>query len=352
MKRDQVIKMTEKKQTPTLNLYSGKKQKVEKAKPSPAESKKGFAWGNNELDKNAMGGTEMMKYGLYERLNDDVKDYYQIITSRVRELDGRPAILWLHDMWNDPEAQHLKEESSRDRFKKLVFVSNWQQYSYQLTMGIPPSKCLVLKNAIEPIPEHKKPEDKINLIYHTTPHRGLHLLWPVYCELYKHFGDNIHLDVYSSFEAYGWKERDEEYSQLFDELRDHPGITYHGYQKNEVVREALQKAHIFAYPCIWPETSCISVIEAMSASCCVVCPNLAALPETTGNWATMYPYHEDQEKHANIFINQLATAIDRYRQPGMEDKWFNQKGWTDTWYNWDLRAAQWNGWLKDLKQYC
>jgi len=65
----------------------------------------------DELSKDAMGGTEMMKYGLYDRLPADIRDEVQIICSRVRDVDThRPSILWLHDLFNDPEAVHLREE--------------------------------------------------------------------------------------------------------------------------------------------------------------------------------------------------------------------------------------------------
>ena len=170
----------------------------------------------DELSKDAMGGTEMMKYGLYERLPIDIRDEVQIICSRVRDVDDtRPSILWLHDLFNDPEAIHLKDAESRARFDRLVFVSQWQFNSYHLAMGIPYSESLTLRNAIEPI-EHKEKsmDDKIRLIYHTTPHRGLELLVPTFEFLQKHH-DNIHLDVYSSFEAYGWPQRDEPYLELF-----------------------------------------------------------------------------------------------------------------------------------------
>ena len=48
----------------------------------------------DELSQNAMGGTEMMKYGLYDRLDPELRDKVQIICSRVRDIDtDRPSIL-------------------------------------------------------------------------------------------------------------------------------------------------------------------------------------------------------------------------------------------------------------------
>ena len=323
-----------------LNVFSEEKEKP------------GFAWGNNELDKNAMGGTEMMKYGLYDRLPDNLRDKYQIITSRVREMDGRPAILWLHDLWNDPEAQHLKDPSSRERFEKLVFVSNFQAYGYHLGLGVPYSESMVLRNAIDPIQleGNEKSDDVINLIYHTTPHRGLNVLLAAYDKLSEHYKDKLHLDVYSSFEAYGWPQRDEEFKELFDTCREHPHITYHGYKPNDVVREALKKAHIFAYPSIWLETSCIAAIEAMSAGACVVCPNYGALPETTGSFAHMYQFSEDLNEHANRFVKVLNDTIRSMNHDTMAVKLEMQKAWTDSFYCWDYRAAEWQIFLESLEK--
>ena len=305
----------------------------------------------DELSKNAMGGTEMMKHGLYKRLSYDIKDEVQIICSRVREVDEhRPSILWLHDLFNDPEAVHLKDPESRARFAKLVFVSNWQFNTYNLAMGIPYSESLVLRNAIEPIPTHAKPRDgQINLIYHTTPHRGLELLIPVMEFLEQHHA-NIHLDVYSSFEAYGWPQRDEPYLELFERIKANPRMTYHGYQPNEVVREALQKAHIFAYPSMWQETSCIAAIEAMSAGCAIVTSNYAALPETTANFAFTYQYHEDPQQHVNIFANALSTVIDMVNnnEQGIQQRLAFQKNYTDTFYNWDTRTREWEGLIRGI----
>ncbi|XP_022839387.1 Glycosyl transferase, family 1, partial [Ostreococcus tauri] len=122
----------------------------------------------------------------------------------------------------------------------------------------------------------------------------------------------LRLDVYSSFSLYGWDQRDEPFEPLFDVCRQHPGCEYHGAVSNAEVREALTKAHIFAYPSIWQETSCIAAIEALSAGVHVVTSSLAALPETLGTFATMYQYAEDTEEHLAAFERALGEAIDSY----------------------------------------
>ena len=297
----------------------------------------------------SQGGTEQMFKGLMDRLPAELKDPFNIICSRVREVDSsKRNLLWLHDTWDDPESQHLKEKSSLDRFEKLIFVSNYQQETYNMALGVPYDKGIVLQNAIVPIEDHVKPEGTINLIYHTTPHRGLEILAPV-VDFMTDRGIDYHLDVYSSFAIYGWEHRDDPYIPTFDRLRANPNVTYHGFQPNAVIREALKKAHIYAYPSIWPETSGISVIEAMSAGCEIVCPNLAALPETTANFATMYGWTEDNNAHANRFAGILMMAIKNHRDPNNQNKMNFQKMYANNFYNWDYRIQQWVGFLGGLK---
>jgi glycosyltransferase involved in cell wall biosynthesis len=289
-----------------------------------------------------------MYEGLMARLPEHLKNRFNIICSRVREVDpSKRNILWLHDTFDDPESEHLKKKESLARFEKLVFVSNYQQSTYNLGLGVPYDKGLVLQNAIVPIERHDKPKGTVNLIYHTTPHRGLELLVPV-AEFLAEKGLDFHLDVYSSFNIYGWPARDEPYEKMFERCRNNPNITYHGFQPNSVIREALKKAHVYAYPSIWPETSGISVIEAMSAGCNVVCPTLAALPETCANFGIMYPWTEDNNKHANIFVGLLSMVVQGYWQDFNQNRLGFQKTYFDNFYNWDYRIAQWNDFLESL----
>ena len=322
-----------------------------------AQKEEEFSLGDNKMTSSgtwtkSQGGTERMYERLKKELDPKLLDNFQIICSRVRELEDKKKILWLHDLWNDPESAHLKEDSSLSRFEKLVFVSNYQLHSFHLGLGVPFDKGIVMKNAIDPIPMNKinkpDPKDQIRLIYHTTPHRGLELLIPVFEFLCKEH-DNLHLDVFSSFEIYGWKHRDEQYKQVFDVCNNHKNITYHGFQPHDKIVDALGKAHIFAFPSIWVETSCIAAIEAMSAKCITVTNNLGALPETCANFASMYQYTEDGQKHVNRFASILNNTIKLMKQQNnIANQLDVQKNYFDNFYSWDFRAKEWELLLQGL----
>lgn len=268
---------------------------------------------NDGTVKGAQGGTEMIRNRLLADLPQEWHGKYKIIHSRVRDHmfeDGKKHILLCHDTWNDPESQHLQDPELRKRFHKIVFVSHWQFNTYNIAHGIQYNESIVIPNGITPfLGIWNKPSDKIRMIYHTTPHRGLEILVPVFDQLYSEYGDILHLDVYSSFSIYGRGNQDEPYKPLFERCRNHPAIAYHGAVSNIEVREALRKTHIFAYPSIWPETSCIAAIEAMSARNIVVCPDFAALSETA-ELSPTYRFKEDPNEHAISFYYMLKWIID------------------------------------------
>jgi UDP-glucose:(glucosyl)LPS alpha-1,2-glucosyltransferase len=313
----------------------------------------------DELSKNAMGGTELLKHGLVERMerrDPDLLNDFQIFVSRVHEpLDKSKIILyWHHDLPNDPEcSKHLKNQGW-ENFDLLIFNSNWQMQQFNQVLGVPFSKSIVLENCIVPLDDCEKDySDTIRLIYTPTPHRGLELLVPVF-EVLQQKHPNIELDVFSSFNIYGWGDRDKQYEQLFEKCRNHPKINYHGFKPNSEVRKALLKAHIFAYPSIWIESSCMTLMEAMSAKLVCVHPNYGALIETSGGLTSMYQWTEDANQHAQRFHDFLDTTIESLKNsdnlPGLQNQLHLQKVYCDTRYNWNSRENQWFSLLSTLKQ--
>ena len=304
----------------------------------------------NEIADGARGGTEMMQERLVDNVDHDLLKQFYIIPSRVRRIHpDKPNIFWCHDLANDPEVANLAYEEFRNKFAMIVFVSHIQALEYAHKFGLKHSEYTVIPNAIVPFEEGKKPEDDVvRVIYHTTPHRGLELLVPSVQKIAQVF-PNIHLDVYSSFSVYSQPGRDNAYQELFEHIKSKPDImTYHGGVSNDEVREALKKANIFGYPSIWPETSCLAAIEAMSAGCLMVSPNYGALVETVGEFGVTYDWHEDVNVHINRFANMLYSAVKVVKGDQNQQMLALVKRYVDMKYNVHNFGRKWSSLLKSL----
>jgi glycosyltransferase involved in cell wall biosynthesis len=311
---------------------------------------KGFE--ENEISAKAQGGTEIAKRKLAEILDQDLLEQCQIICSRERELEeDKIRIFWCHDLPEDPESAKFRNEEWRNKYHKFVFISNWQYQRYNLIHGLPmDNKCVILESGIEPAKEVEKPKDKIRLVYTSTPQRGLELLVPVFEKLAETQPD-IHLDVFSSFKIYGWDDYDKQFEPLYDKVRNHPQMTYHGFVSNDKLKEHLNSAHIFAYPSIWIETSCRAMLEAMSAGLVCVHPNLGALPETSGSLNVMYHGDmQDKSMHASVFAGNLNAAIQLVRDNNEKNMTAFNKVYVDARYNIEFIKNKWNLVLRDLVQ--
>jgi glycosyltransferase involved in cell wall biosynthesis len=324
----------------TLTITDSKNQPVNKA----GEPEK------NELNKNARGGTELMQEELYKRLPKELLEQFQIIPTRARKLEDKKRILWVHDLAQDPEVAHLTEKY--DDYEKIVCVSNWQKQEYINHLNLPWENIQVMLNAINPIVPHEKPKDCINIVYFTTPHRGLELLVPTFNHLHDTYFSKmdkpVKLHVFSSFEIYGWAQRDNPYKDMFRYISEHEHMEYYGYVVHEELMEKLKDMHIYAYPCVWKETSCISLMEAMSAGLICVHSDYGALYETAANWTMMYGMHIEANKHAEIFAQNLYNAVNLIDDEAMKTRITLQKQYADAFYNWDTRAMQWKGLLEGM----
>lgn len=310
-------------------------------------------WEENEVSALSNGGTEITKRSLQAALDPELLQHFQIIPSRVRDLDiTKIRVYHLHDLPEDPECNKLRDENYRNQFHKLVFSSNWQLQEFVNKLGIPQDeKMIVLETPMVPFEPKEKSSDVVNLVYFSTPQRGLEILVPVFIELAKN-NPNVHLHVHSSFLIYGWKDLDDKYQTLYDVIRGHPQMTYHGVTSQDALREALRDYHILAYPNIWKETSCRVLMESMSAGLMCIHPNLAALPDTAGGLTSMYQYLEDPNKHANMFYQFLEHATKVVHQEDIINYLKFVKAYADNRYQLPKVAAQWTITLQDLlKQY-
>jgi glycosyltransferase involved in cell wall biosynthesis len=275
------------------------------------------------------------------------------MTHREPVIPGKIQVLWCHMNFKDDVAIEPLAGGRWKDFDRIVFCSNWQAQGYIDRFGIPWSRCAVLPNGVEPVPvagdrfEPVPAGQPIRLVYTSVPSRGLLLLYHVFKQIVAE-RDDVELDVYSSFRLYGWP--DLRWEQLFDALRQLPRVAYHGVVPNEQLRAALTRAHVFAYPAVFLETSCLGLIEAMSAGLACVHPNFGGLYETAGGMTLMYQWHEDPTAHARIFHQRLTWVIDRLRSgdAGLRARLAAQKAYADARYDWGARAGEWEALLRSM----
>jgi UDP-glucose:(glucosyl)LPS alpha-1,2-glucosyltransferase len=305
----------------------------------------------NPISEKSNGGTELLARRLEDFLPEDLAKEVQIVPSRLYgELDEtKIRILWCHDLPGDPESDKILKNQGWRKFHVMVFVSNFQMQMYIAHYQLPWARCVVIPNSIVPVKRGTdwNADEEVRFIYHTTPHRGLNILYSVFeklAEIHK----NIHLDVYSSFDIYGWGERNQQYQGLFDAIKAHDAMTYHGSVSNEEVRTAISNAHVFAYPSIWCETSCLSLMEAMSAGLVCIHPNYGALYETAANWTIQYQYRENQDEHASVLHGYIENFLANRKSENLKQQLFNQSAYANIFYNWDMRKHHWVDLIKGL----
>lgn len=278
----------------------------------------------NEIsNNNAHGGTEMYMRFLYSgNIPRPLLENVQIIPSRLRGLQEDKIRVWFeHNLPNDTESMKpFMDAAVKGKFHKYVFLSHWHYQTFMAYLGVPYStQSCVIEGGMHCIdsladnpllPAKPDPNECVHISYHTTPHRGLELLVPVFLKLAEE-DPRIHLHVHSSFKMYGWDARDQPYEKLFAICKEHPQITYHGFTKhNELITRLRDNYHIFAYPNIWPETMCRALLESMYYGLVCVHPDLAALPDTSGGINKfMYKGTLDHQEHANIHYAYLKQAI-------------------------------------------
>ena len=201
---------------------------------------------------------------------------------------GTRNYLWCHDNSDQPLGKGLEDlqiaKPIYDRLDGVIMLSHYVTQRWIATLNLPLNKIIMTTNGIplqlfKPHPE-KLAARKPWAYYSSTPFRGLELLllaWPHILQAVP----EAQLHICSSMKVYDPEGKtDAGFSHLYEKAKSLPGIHYHGSLSQAELRNVAQRCRVLAYPCVFPETSCITAMEAMAAGCVVVSTALGALPET------------------------------------------------------------------------
>ena len=305
------------------------------------------------LFEESFGGSENQMRQLLNNLPDEsFKNINLILNNTDQNLleNNRINVLWVQHFVNQKEIKNLGSKEYVNKLDYIIFNSNWNFEKFLYQFKVPESKSLVIKNAINVIKFEEKPKDKISLIYHTTPWRGLELLLNVFKSLNL---ENVELNVCSSIKIYGKKfdsVMGKKYENIFDICKNTKNVNYLGFVDNKQIIKMLGKSHIYSYPSIWPETSCISSIEAMAAGCQVVTTNLGALYETCAPFGTMVGFDRNLDNLEKKYKKTLLYAIENYWSEKNQEKLKLQYKTINATYSWDERSIEWKNFFDEARK--
>lgn len=298
-----------------------------------------------------MGGTELMYEELMKRLSQEHKDKFSIFNYPSYADTSKTTIYWNQLSYDQQPVQFLTKPENVDAIDQFVFVSHWQAEQFRKQFNIPGFKTQVIKNACLGVNQREpRSSKKVRLCYTSTPWRGLDVLLTAW-EVLK--PDDAELHIFSSTKIYGSEFADaseSQYQELYDKCISLPNVKYRGTVSNQELREELPTFDILAYPNTFEETSCIAVIEALSAGLRVITSNIGALPETTEGWARMYPYMVSKELHALKFADILEEEIYKIKTGELTPHLELQKQVYSPRWHWDKRIYEWTSFLDTLSQ--
>lgn len=204
----------------------------------------------------------------------------------AERLPGLLNYLWCHDdvdqnIVKDLENKELAEKIY-NRCDAVIVLSHYQWQRWTAQFHLPLAKTFLSSNAVAMEHYHVDPTSLSlrpqRAFFSSVPWRGLAQLlelWP----LVKGAVPDAELVICSSLRVYGMND-DAALQALYEKAQSLPGIVYRGSVSQSELREVALHSRALAYPCIFPETSCITAMEAMAAGAAVVSTSLGALPET------------------------------------------------------------------------
>jgi len=301
-----------------------------------------------------IGGTELQYNLLYKYVDNKLLENFQITTSVPEKIPlskDKINILWVQNSYDQPNvAPWMKDKSNHDKYDWYVFNSHWCAEKYRMMFQMPPNKCTVIKNAIDQFHGRAVYQEgqPVKMLFTSTPWRGLNVLLGA-MQLIKN--PLITCDVYSSTKIYGsaFDEANKDlYEPLFEQARQIKNVNYLGFASNETILKSITDYHLYVYPNIWEETSCISAIEALAHGLHGIVTNYGALYETCSELPTYVQYDRDYKNLAQMFAYAIEGITEQLHTPGMQELLTSQQKFYEKFYNWKNRKHEWTQFLQGI----
>lgn len=259
---------------------------------------------------------------------------------RTRLPEKTKLVLWSQHASDQVAVASLHGPEVQLLFDRIVLLSEWQKAQYITDFGVDPQKIVLIGNAISPAFENAEIAEKVpdSMAYTSTPFRGLSLLGEIF-EQVRGVRPQATAHIFSSMKVYQLAR--DEFVPVYKKLKKLKGVQYHGSLSQKALSEQLRTIESLAYPNLFPETSCIAVMEAMALGLRIVTSDLGALPETTAGYAQLVPIlGRTKGEYMTDFVDTMLKPI---QQEMLKD----QVKFVNLHYTWKVRAEEWERELKE-----
>jgi glycosyltransferase involved in cell wall biosynthesis len=268
----------------------------------------------------------------------------------------KPLVLWAHHADDQPPIEPLEFSRERRAWTGFAFVSQWQLEEFCRIYWLPRERARVMRNAISPSIAAVSPHSAWYLsktapvlVYTSAPYRGLDVLLNAFPAVRQAIPD-AQLRVFSGLSITRGGPEDNRYADLHRQCVSTPGVDYAGPVSQAALAQALREAAMLAYPCTYPETSCIAALEAMAMGATVVTTRLGALPETLGGHGVLTDVAERPEQLAPVFTAAAISTLKSQRllPAAASARRAAQIAFVRENYLWPARAREWENWLREI----
>ena len=204
--------------------------------------------------------------------------------------------LWPHDT--------LEEPASIEGFDGVLWLSKWQRQQW---LSLSPSFARfteIFGNGIDPnqFQTPRPRENPYSCIYGSNYAGGLEILLKIWSSIKERF-PRATLDIYYGWQHWGLLAPQVE-SWMRDEIKRLPDVIERGQVGHEELNRAYAKASFWVYPCIRPETFCITALRAQLSGAVPVILEGSALKETVRSGFRC----QRVEEYLPLFFRAMALA--------------------------------------------
>jgi glycosyltransferase involved in cell wall biosynthesis len=256
---------------------------------------------------------------------------------------ARLKLLWVHDIHCGPPSPQM--ERWLYKFDRVLCLSNWHRdYFLGVYPSLHPGQVVVTRNGIDPKRFATVPAKQNRLVFSSSPNRGLTYLLANLPAVRARVPD-VHLDIFYGFDTWetfarqrgAQNELDEiaNYKRLIDDAVKTGAVTWHGKRPQSEVAAAYLRAKVWSYPTDFPETHCITALEAQAAGAVPVTSKYAALAETVKHGFLVEPGPQYGQQWVDHAVHMLT---DEQTRSVIAEK---ARAWALT-QSWEALARDWS----------